>query len=157
MMRWRNETLATPAIMAACALIPLVGGIVQGLRQDWMRMSLYLFGAVVMLFLGVIAFTSLQTWACFSRIENHFPNRERELPKASPLLVFGLTGVMVISSAVAMSLAVVALLRHAPFSLGVSLTACAVVVLMCVAGLMVLGITVRCRRLEILISTAGRD
>ncbi len=152
MVRHPNELRIAGVVCAVAVSGSLLSGIMHGLRQDWMRMSLFFAGSVLTTFGFVSGIATSKAAARFRKIEDQLQQRELVLAKASPLIAFGFTAFMVITVAVGLCLAIVALFRRDGFGMGLYLTACGLAVVLCWGVSSILATSVQCKRLEMLIS-----
>jgi len=163
-----NLRIAMILLLASTVILLLVG-IKASLRQDWMRMSLFFFGTVLLIFFFTMSLMGLQINTRFRHIEDIVLEKSDSVRPVTttPLnrrvvhnlnqVISKVVGIfMVMSVAVLTFLAAIAGLHEKWFGLGVYLLVCSISVVISIALLMELAIVVRSERLEELISKEGK-
>ena len=164
-----NLRIAMIVLLASTVILLLVG-IKAGLRQDWMRMSLFFFGTVLVIFFCTISLLGLQIDTRFRHIEDIVLEKSDSVRPVTttPLnrrvvhnlnqVISKVVGIfMVMSVPVLIFLAAIAGLHEKWFGLGVYLLVCSISVIISVVLLMELAIVVRSERLEEIISKKTRE
>lgn len=151
-------------VLIAFGVVQLLAGVLAGLRQDWIGMTIYLVGAVLTVVILTSIPVALKTDNCFNRLEDLISEKScsvrpittasnrkgvRKLNKVIEKIILIFT---VISVPVHLSLAIFAGLCQFWFRLGIHLAACTITVVICLGVLMALKIDACTRRLEELIS-----
>jgi O-antigen/teichoic acid export membrane protein len=148
-------------LLVASIVILLFMGIQAGLRQDWMRMSLFFFSTVLVVFFFTMSLMGLQINTRFRYIENIVleksgsdrpvmtkPLNRRIVHKLNQVIVKVVGVCMVISVPIFIFLAVIAGLHEKWFVLGVYLLACSISVIISMVLLTALAIVRHSDRLE---------
>jgi len=156
-------------LLLASTVISLLVGIHAGFRQDWMRMSLFFFGTVLVIFFFTMSLMGLRIDTHFRRIEDIILEKSDSgrIVETTPLnqrIVHNLNQViskvvgifMVMSVPVFIFLAAIAGLHEKWLGLGVYLLVCSISVVISIVLLMELMIVVRSERLEEIISKKTR-
>lgn len=161
----RRNLRITLIVFLAVMVIMLLVGIRAGLRQDWMKMSLFFYCTVLTIFFVTMSLVGLKIDTRFRHLEKIISEKsDSGRPVTTTLsnrkVVHNLNHVirkvigiiMVISVPVLIVLASIAGLHEKWFCLGVHLLVCAISAVISTVLLMRLAIDVRSKRLEELIS-----
>ncbi|HCO96008.1 MAG TPA: hypothetical protein DIU00_19060 [Phycisphaerales bacterium] len=148
-------------LLLASTVISLLVGIHAGFRQDWMRMSLFFFVTVLVIFFFTMSLMGLQIDTRFRRIEDIIleksdsgrivettPLNQRVVHNLNQVISKAVGIFMVISVPVLILLAATAGLHEKWFGLGVYLLVCSISVVISIALLMELTIVRHSKRLE---------
>jgi len=130
------------------AVIELICGVMWGLQQDWMRMSLLLFGSVLAVFFGTTVAVAMGVRDRLDRLDNRCHVDRGAVPTWVRRAQAGVEAFAVVSVAACMSLSWIAGSRGEWLGSALYLTACAVTVIVVMAILSGAGIGMRLRRLE---------
>ena len=160
MINHNNLRIAMILLVASIVILLLVG-IQAGLRQDWMRMSLFFFSTVLVIFFFIMSLMGLQINTCFRHIEDIVleesgsdrpvmtkPLNRRIVHKLNQVIVKVVGVCMVISVPIFIFLAVIAGLHEKWFVLGVYLLVCSIIVIISMVLLTALAIVRYSDRLE---------
>jgi hypothetical protein len=135
-------------VIWANAAIGLYTGILAGLHEDWMRMSLFLSGAVVAVFVGAATFVVIRLRDRLPRVEERLRINRRPIPKKAHWVTTSVGTFMVLSITAHMILSIVAGFREDWFRLGIHLAAYAITLIVCAAILAAMNINMYLARLE---------
>ncbi len=135
-------------VLSANALIDLICGVVAGLQQDWVRMSLCLFGGVLAVFVGATVVVAMRLRDRLDRLDNRCHVDRGAVPTWVRRAQAGVGTFAVVSVAACMSLSWIAGSRGEWLRSALYLTACAVTEIVFMAILSGVGIGMRLRRLE---------
>ncbi len=144
-------------VLIASMVLPLLPGIVAGLVEDWMRMSLCLFSSTLMAFFTANTLLLIRLKTYFKHLENRFPGDFCQSPNTEGFATRILPVLMVVFVPIWMSLSIIAVSRQDPFWLGVSLFACGVTVIVGTDVPIILKITLRLKHLDRLIPDSGKE
>jgi hypothetical protein len=144
----RRNLIAAMVVLGAGVPIQLYGGILAGLHEDWMRMSLFLFGSVLSVFAGTMTFVGMRLKERLTRVEDRFQVGQEPVPVIVRRIGAGVSIFAVLSIAGHMTLSVIAGFRGNWFRMGIHLTACAITVIVCTGVLAMMSINTRLARLE---------
>lgn len=144
----RSDLIAVMVMLGAGMLIHLYVGVVAGLHQDWMRMSLFLFASVLTAFFGTLGFVVTRVKAHLTRVEERVQMSKEPVPVFVRRLEAGVGIFAVLSIAGHMSLSIIAGFGANWFRMGIHLTACAITVVVCTGVLLMTSINARLVRLE---------
>ena len=153
----RRNLRITLIVFLAVMVIMLLVGIRAGLRQDWMRMSLFFFSTVLAIFSFTMSLVGLKINTRFRHLEKIASEKSDSgrpvTTTPSNHVIFKVIGIfMVISVPVLIVLASIAGLHEKWFGLGVHLLVCAICAVILTVLLMRRTIDIRSKRLEELIS-----
>jgi len=144
----RRNLIAAVIVLGANAVIGLYAGILAGFHEDWMRMSLSLFGSVFAVFVGMMAFVVMRLKDRLTRVEERLQIGHKPIPTSVRRTTAAVAIFMVLSGAVHMTLSAIAGFRGDWFRLGIHLTAFAITFIVCTAILAMVGINAHLARLE---------
>jgi hypothetical protein len=135
-------------VLTANVVIQLLAGVMAGLGEDWMRMSLFLFGAVLSVFFATTGLVMMSLKDRLAQLENRLHIDRTEIPAGTRRIGAGVGIFSVLSVAACMSLSIVAGFRGDWLRQGLYLAACAITVIVCTGILAALGIKTRFSNLE---------
>ncbi|MEN6424429.1 MAG: hypothetical protein ABFE13_03640 [Phycisphaerales bacterium] len=136
------------AVLGAGAMIQLISGVLAGVHDDWMRMSLFLFGGVLTVFFGMMFALMIGLQGSFGRLEERFQIARTTVPTIVRRVQMAVGVIAVVSVLAHMSLSIVAGFRSEWLRLALHLAACAITAIVCTGILTTLGIGSRLLRLE---------
>jgi hypothetical protein len=130
-------------------LLQLVAGVVAGLQEDWMRMSLYLFGSALVTFFATNILLAIRLKTYFEQLKDRLPINCAESPNVEGLATRILPVLTAILVPFWLSLSIMAILRQNGFWLALCLFACAVTIIVGTGVPIILKITVRLKQLGV--------
>ena len=148
MMVERRNLIAAMVVLGVGTVINLYVGVLTGLREDWMRMSLSLFVSVLTVFSVTMGFVVMRLKDHLTRIEDRLQMGRASFPVIIRRIEAGVGIFMVLSIAGHMTLSIIAGFRGNWLQMGVYLTAGAITVIVCTGVLVMIGISTRLARLE---------
>jgi len=158
-------------LLFALSLLQFIVGVIAGLHQDWMKMSIYFFGTVLSIVICTIIPVGRRIDVCFSHMEDIISERIdsiKPVPKTTPnpkpirmasLVIEKVVSIfMVISLPVHLSLGIFWGSREYWLGLGIHLSACAITVFICIGVLMSLRIDTLSKHLmELICGESEKD
>jgi len=159
----RKNVRVAAVLLVMGAMVQLLASVDAGLRQDWTKMILMLFGFVFAVSVCMSIPLALKTEACFRGLERLVSEKLGSVPsstsgpdrksarKANNVVEKIAALFMILSVPIHLSLGVLAGVHEKWFRLGIHLTACAVTMVVCMVVLMMLKIGTHTKRVEELI------
>ncbi len=148
----RRNLIAAMIVFGAGAVVFLYGGILAGLREDWMRMSSSFFLSSFSVFVCTAAFVAARLKDRLTRVEERLEIDHEPIPTAVRRTTTVVGIFMVGSGAVHMTLSGIAGFRGDGLWLGIHLTAFAITLFVCTAIMAVVRVSSHLARLERLLA-----
>jgi len=157
-------------LIVSVIVVFLLGGFLEGLRQDWMRMILSFVGSVILVFYCMTFLLVLKINTCFSRMENFISGKTcsvgigtREAPNRKALVNKNHITMKVVSIfkvifvPVCMVLGIISGFHENWFSFGVYFVVCTITIVICTGILIALKIDDCSSRLEEILSRSNEQ
>jgi hypothetical protein len=135
-------------LLGVLAVLSFIRGFGAGVEEKWMEMTLFFLGSGLSVIFAMTGLVAMRLHVCFRRWERRFLSGESPVGGIRQIAGHLLLIWMVLSVPAYMFLSIIAAWHGEAFRLGVYSFACAATAIVCMTGVITLGIGLRARRLD---------